>query len=220
MPASALLTDLTRAGFTIQADGGRLVVGPASKLTDETRQVIRLHKAELLAEITARVSSPKLLTGAEDAHRNGVSAFEKSEHLRAERDRYEERTATTELREPPHASPLAQWRAGIARLSPASPPVGFTPRRWAEVLADANRFLARWGGQAEALGWETLDLFAVDPRAPDARYDSMGLVVVLDGSEVIAIAPDQAKVRTSTGKVQTFYLSPRVEAVAVWELGL
>lgn len=40
---------LIAAGLTICADGGRLIVTPASALTDPLRNLIRGHKAELLA---------------------------------------------------------------------------------------------------------------------------------------------------------------------------
>jgi TubC N-terminal docking domain len=46
--ATALLRTLNEAGLRLEADGGRLVVEPASKLTAATRDAIRAHKGELL----------------------------------------------------------------------------------------------------------------------------------------------------------------------------
>ena len=46
--ATALLHTLNEAGLRLEADGGRLVVEPASKLTPATRDAIRAHKGELL----------------------------------------------------------------------------------------------------------------------------------------------------------------------------
>ena len=49
MGARELLEDLTDAGLCIEADSDRLVVGPASKLTDDLRARLRAFKPELLA---------------------------------------------------------------------------------------------------------------------------------------------------------------------------
>ncbi len=47
---------LTQAGFTIEADGDKLIVSPKSGLTDEVRAFIRDHKATILAELTKSAS--------------------------------------------------------------------------------------------------------------------------------------------------------------------
>ena len=54
MGARDLLNDLAEAGMTIRADGNRLLIRPAEKLTDDMRQALRAAKAELLAELGAR----------------------------------------------------------------------------------------------------------------------------------------------------------------------
>lgn len=54
MGARDLLDDLHSAGVTVTADGDRLVIRPASKLTDDMRAALRAAKAELLAELGAR----------------------------------------------------------------------------------------------------------------------------------------------------------------------
>jgi hypothetical protein len=69
------------------------------------------------------------------------------------------------------------------------------PDRWKQAVADGQHFLARWGEQAEALGWAARDLFGLiaipDHAAPSfdrlSRYDEMGLCWLLRGREVIAI---------------------------------
>lgn len=53
MNAAALLSDLTDQGLTLALAGERLTVSPASSLTDVTRALIRDHKAELIALLTA-----------------------------------------------------------------------------------------------------------------------------------------------------------------------
>ena len=42
---------LIDAGLTLNTDGDRLLVGPASRLTDKLRDLIRMHKVELLAAV-------------------------------------------------------------------------------------------------------------------------------------------------------------------------
>jgi hypothetical protein len=48
MGARELLSDLADAGLSISADGGHLVIRPASKLTDHMRAALRDAKPELL----------------------------------------------------------------------------------------------------------------------------------------------------------------------------
>lgn len=61
MGARELLAELTGAGFSITADGDRLMIRPASKLTDPVRAALRESKAELI----------RLLGGARGAHSGG-----------------------------------------------------------------------------------------------------------------------------------------------------
>lgn len=49
MTAAELLRDLRGRGFQIDAAGGRLLVSPASLLTDHQRGQIKLHVCALLA---------------------------------------------------------------------------------------------------------------------------------------------------------------------------
>lgn len=46
-----LLHALRVQGFKLWADGDRLLVAPKERITDETRALIREHKAELLAAL-------------------------------------------------------------------------------------------------------------------------------------------------------------------------
>jgi hypothetical protein len=47
----------------------------------------------------------------------------------------------------------------------------------------------------EKFGWTALDLFAVHPIAPVARFDKMGLVLVICGGEVVALTTGSASRR-------------------------
>ncbi len=48
MGARELLHQMAEAGFSVEADGDKLLVRPASKLTDELRAELRAAKPELL----------------------------------------------------------------------------------------------------------------------------------------------------------------------------
>jgi hypothetical protein len=49
MGAAEVMEGLRSAGFTLKADGDRLIVFPGGKLSDPDRHAIRAHKSELLA---------------------------------------------------------------------------------------------------------------------------------------------------------------------------
>lgn len=53
MRANTLIESLSTRGFTVLADGNAIKVSPSSALTDEDRQTIRAHKAELLKLLTS-----------------------------------------------------------------------------------------------------------------------------------------------------------------------
>jgi hypothetical protein len=84
--------------------------------------------------------------------------------------------------------------------------------RWRQALGDGCRFLARWGEQAEALGWTARDLFGLHqpPEKPHpsysrlSRYDESGLVWLLQGCEVVALTDATAAIQTSTGAITTY----------------
>jgi hypothetical protein len=50
---SSLWAELKAAGFTLTAEGSRLRVAPADKLTDDLRTEIRAHRAGLIALLAA-----------------------------------------------------------------------------------------------------------------------------------------------------------------------
>ncbi len=54
MGARELLHDMAGAGFSIEAAGDKLVIRPASKLTEELRAELRAAKPELLALLNGR----------------------------------------------------------------------------------------------------------------------------------------------------------------------
>jgi len=58
MGAHDLLVELGCAGLTATADGDRLVIRPASRLTDDIRSAVRKAKTELLALLIGGVTEP------------------------------------------------------------------------------------------------------------------------------------------------------------------
>lgn len=87
--------------------------------------------------------------------------------------------------------PDAPYAAEFAKLK-AENPCG-DARRWEEAKRDAAAFLAKWGAEAERLGWPASDLFGLNPFAPLARYSDMGLVWIMQGREVRELTPTYAR---------------------------
>jgi hypothetical protein len=84
--------------------------------------------------------------------------------------------------------------------------------RWQVAVEDGRRFLARWGEQADALGWTARDLFGlhIPPATPYpsysrlSRYDETGLIWLLQGREVVALTEATAAIQSSTGAITTY----------------
>jgi hypothetical protein len=83
---------------------------------------------------------------------------------------------------------------------------------WQAAVEDGRRFLARWGDQAEALGWTPRDLFGLHcpPEKPHpsyrrlSHYDETGLIWLLRGREVVALTEAIAAIQSSTGAITTY----------------
>ena len=86
------------------------------------------------------------------------------------------------------------------------------PARWQQAIEDGRAFLAKWGRQAEALGWTSHDLFGL--RQPSAkphpsysrlsRYDEIGLIWVLGGRKVLALTAETAAIHNPSGSITTY----------------
>jgi hypothetical protein len=114
------------------------------------------------------------------------------------------------------------WAEGYAALSMMPPPVGFTPERWRRIVDAAGIFIDRWAAKAAGCGWSATDVFGCHPSAPDARFDAMGLVLMLDRAEVVDVDPDGADLMARAGGVRTRYyrrpLPP--ETISLWEIAV
>jgi hypothetical protein len=80
------------------------------------------------------------------------------------------------------------------------------------VIEDARAFLAKWGRQAEALGWTARDLVGLHqpPAKPHpsysrlSRYDHTGLVWLLQGRSVLALTDSTAAIENATGAITIY----------------
>jgi len=111
------------------------------------------------------------------------------------------------------------WAQGFAALAVLPPPVGFWPEHWQRIIDVTGAFLDRWACEAIRCGWTDLDVFGADRDVPTARFDCMGLVLLLDRCKVVAIDPDGADLVTPAGIHQRFQRRPLPPGtVSLWEL--
>jgi hypothetical protein len=81
--------------------------------------------------------------------------------------------------------------------------------RWQECIEDGRRFLAKWGEQAESLGWTSAGLHTpLEQPHPSynrlSRYDATGLCWLLQCREVVALTADTAAIENQTGNITTY----------------
>jgi hypothetical protein len=104
----------------------------------------------------------------------------------------------------PYSRTIAAFEAGCPDLVPAE--------RWRQAVEDGRAFLARWGDQAEALGWSPRDLFGLHkpPAKPHqsysrlSRYDEAGLIWLLEGRKVLALTAETAAIHNPSGSITTY----------------
>jgi hypothetical protein len=112
-----------------------------------------------------------------------------------------------------------RWTEGFAVLCSMPSPAGFTPERWHRIIDATGTFIDRWAVRAIECGWSDLDVFGADPGRPDARFDCMGLVLLLDRVEIVGIDEHGADLVTKTGARQRFRRRVMPAAtVSLWEL--
>jgi hypothetical protein len=138
-----------------------------------------------------------------------------NQSLAAARTTRTTRTTTFEesLNEDNEGRAPVEWHAILAELEQRNCPDWLLPDRWNGLLSDAESFLDRWGNAAHQLGWTALDLFGVHPEAPSARFDKMGLLLLICGGELIALTAGSATIRRSSGAVLTYRRSDLAGAV-------
>ena len=99
---------------------------------------------------------------------------------------------------------VAEWHAILNELTAVDPPDWASSVRWQNMLSDADALLSQWGDAADQLGWTALDLFGVHPNAPADRYDVMGLLLVVQGGDVVSLTAETATIRRPSNAVLTY----------------
>jgi hypothetical protein len=116
--------------------------------------------------------------------------------------------ATVTIIELPQAQRYRKTFAALQMKPPALVPV----ERWRQCVEDGKRFLAKWGAQAESLGWSSADLFGLHtpPERPHpsysrlSRYDATGLCWLLQGRCVTVLTEATAAIMNPTGNITTY----------------
>jgi hypothetical protein len=180
-------------------DVSKIGLGSATAATVATVATVSPEKAPSVANV-ASVASQQPASG----------------HLSAEdwQAAHEERAAIIEH----DGGAPREWAEGFARLDCSTPPPGFSPRSWEQLINDGGRFMDRWATEAARLGWTAEDVFGVHPSASGARVDAMGLVPLIGGGEVVSISGDRASIRMPGGSTLTYLRRARPKAVALWDL--
>jgi len=106
-------------------------------------------------------------------------------------------------------------------MSSMPPPAGFSARRWQRIIGAAGVFIDKWAARAAELGWLDVEIFGCDAARPDARFDSMGLAMLLDRAEVVEIDERGADLLlTTTGARQRYRRRPLpIHTIRLWDLG-
>jgi len=101
-----------------------------------------------------------------------------------------------------------------------SQPVGFTSERWRRIIDATGTFMDRWAAKTAGCGWSDLDVFGVDADRPDARFDAMGLVLLLDRARIVSLDSTGADLVVQPGDArQRFRRRPLPPGtVSLWDL--
>ena len=178
--ASSKITRTSRTSRTVceKALGRRDYFGPSP-----TREVVRLENNSDQVDPNFSTAKSEHNQPLSDAGPSGPSG-------------------PTHFRRGPEAP--AEWHAILAELERYNPVDWLPPDRWSAMLLDAEHFLARWGSVADRLGWTALDLFGVHPSAPGGRIGCWGLLLLIQGGEVLALSEDAAAIRMTSNATLTF----------------
>jgi TubC N-terminal docking domain len=195
MNALPLIEAVQRAGGAITLQGDRLRLSAPEPLPEGLIQQLRTRKAEVIDYL-------------QHARRSGL---------------VQAAAAALEDQSTPPFEVVADWVAGVSRLTAMPPPRSYPQHAWQQLIVDAQRFLDDWAVQAVALGWPAWELFGCHRRVPWGRIQGMGLVLLLRGDEIAALTATETVIRTRTGARQTYLRRLRdplhpAERCLVWEV--
>lgn len=108
------------------------------------------------------------------------------------------------------------WQVGLNLLRQRPAPIGMGEARWRELVADALRLAADWGGQADALGWSALDLFGCSPGFA-LRLDRDGVAMLLRSRVVVALDAAAATIANPSGAPNVYRRRAKPGAVPIWQ---
>jgi hypothetical protein len=137
-----------------------------------------------------------------------------NEETQVARDGIDERAANIKYDD----DALRTWAEGFDVLCTMPPPRGFSAGRWQHIVDAAGVFMERWADRATVCGWSTLDVFGCHPTRPDARFDCMGLVLLLDRCSIAGLDEGGADLVTATGAGQRYRRRPMPDAMPIWRL--
>jgi hypothetical protein len=180
---------------------------PLDMLRSIARRSERSPSEKAFLSLNSFISSPDTAVDRhEPASRQTIGHHEKNEGNERTRlaDDPEERAAFVEH----DGGAPRSWAEGFAALCAMPPAPGFSAARWERIIDATGRFLDRWAAEAVRCGWSDLDVFGCDPARPDARFDCMGLVLLLDRCELVGIDDNGADLRTITGAQHRFRRRP------------
>jgi hypothetical protein len=107
----------------------------------------------------------------------------------------------------------------IPCLDPDRPPPNLPRQRWAQFVADYDRFTnSEWATRATALGWDARSLFGCHRDMPHLIV-WWGAIWFINGGKVDEISPDIIRVTTTSGVRQSIGRMDHVYdfIVPVWD---
>jgi hypothetical protein len=100
------------------------------------------------------------------------------------------------------------WLDAYGAMRIMAAPEGISSDRWRRVLEATRVFMGSWAAEAARLGWSDLDVFGCHATRPDRRFDCMGLMLLLEGCEIVAIDERGAELSTGGDTRQRFRRRP------------
>ena len=92
-------------------------------------------------------------------------------------------------------------------MPPISPDVQVEATNWALGVWWARQIAWEHGAPAFVMNWEAEDLFGLDPAAPSARYDGMGLAFMLKARcRTVSLTDERAVIQHARGAESKFWI--------------